>query len=306
MLVRSRAQDLVSIVDRSPFVPQPSTLYVVATPIGNLGDVTLRALDVLARVDCVAAEDTRVTAGLFAHFGFSAPMLALHAHNEHERADVVLARLAAGQSIALVTDAGTPGISDPGSALVARTRAAGYRIEPIPGPSALTAAVSVSAVATLPLTFHGFPPAKARQRQALFERLARAAETHVFFEAPHRIVDTLRDLTEAFGRERRITLARELTKRFETIHESTLADAVARLEGDEDQRRGEFVLVVAGAPRSAADIGAALSDDDVRLFGALRRELPAARAAKVAAEFTGKPRAAFYALSGRDDDTGRA
>jgi len=294
-------------VDRIPFQPQPSTLYVVATPIGNLGDITLRALDVLARVGCVAAEDTRVTAGMFARFGLSAPMVALHAHNERERAEVILERLAGGQSVALVTDAGTPGVSDPGMVLIGRVRAAGYRIEPIPGASALTAALSVSSIATLPVTFHGFPPAKARQRRALFDRLARAGETQVLFEAPHRIVGTLRELLAALGGARRITLARELTKRFETIHESTLDEAVAWLEADANQQRGEFVLVVSGANTGAApasDASLPLSDDDARLFALLRCELPSSRAAKLAAEFTGKPRAAFYALGVESDAAG--
>jgi 16S rRNA (cytidine1402-2'-O)-methyltransferase len=293
------------MVDRTPFVPQPSTLYVVATPIGNLGDITLRALEVLAAVDCVAAEDTRVTGGLFARFNLSAPMLALHAHNERERAELVVARLAAGESIALVTDAGTPGISDPGTVLVSCVRAAGHRIEPIPGASALTAALSVSSVATLPFTFHGFPPAKAGQRQALFERLARARESQVLFEAPHRIVETLNDLASAFGAARRITLARELTKRFETIRESTLAELISTLEADPAQRRGEFVLIVAGVQgETEGTMATALSDDDTRLFALLRRELSAARAAKLASEFTGRPRAAFYGLSADRDDRG--
>lgn len=282
-------------------------LILVATPIGNLGDITLRALDVLGRVDCVAAEDTRVTAALFARFGFSAPMLALHAHNERERAELVVERLSSGQSVALVTDAGTPGISDPGAVLIQRVRGAGFRIEPIPGPSALTAALSVSGIAAPPVTFQGFAPTKTRQRRALFERLARTRQTQVLFEAPHRIVDTLRDLAATFGGERRVTMARELTKRFETIEESTLAQAIAKLEADADQRRGEFVLIVAAAeaPDAACvDERSALTEDDARLFAILQRELPAARAAKLAAEFTGKPRAAFYALSASRNDYG--
>ena len=287
------------------FKPKPSTLYAVATPIGNLRDITLRALDVLGGVDCIAAEDTRVSGVLLAHFGIATRTIALHAHNEKQQAERVAGLLAEGKSVALITDAGTPGLSDPGAEVVAAVRRAGYAIEPIPGPSALTAALSVAGRATAPFTFNGFLPAKAGARNAALESLAGEGASQVFFEAPHRIEATIAGLAAAFGPGRRVTIARELTKRFESVHETTLGEAVAWLAEDADRRRGEFVLLVEGAV-SAPHSDDAPSAADVRIFNLLRKEMSTSRAATLAADITKKPRAAFYRLAIDAEDEGAA
>ena len=284
-------------MDIAAFTPKPSTLYTVATPIGNLRDITLRALDVLRGVDCVFAEDTRVSGVLLAHFGISVRTIALHAHNEKRQSDRVIELLMEGKSIALISDAGTPGLSDPGAELVAEVRSAGFAIEPIPGPSSLTAALSVTGWSAIPFTFHGFLPPRPAARRTVLAGLASQTSAHVFFEAPHRIEETLADLNAAFGPERRITIARELTKRFETIHETTLADAVGWICGDADRRRGEFVLIVEGVVHAAAAGDNLPTAEDMRVFKLLRKELPASRAAKLAADITRKSRDAFYRRS---------
>jgi 16S rRNA (cytidine1402-2'-O)-methyltransferase len=283
-------------MDRPPFAPRPATLYIVATPIGNLRDITLRALDVLGAVDCIAAEDTRITGVLLGHFGIAARTIALHAHNERQRAEVLVRLLADGKSVALVTDAGTPGLSDPGAELVGQVRRAGFAVEPIPGPSALTAALSVTGWPASPFTFHGFLPSRGAARAAALAAAKDATPAQIFFEAPHRIVEMLDDLRAAFGGERRITIAREVTKRFETIHESTLAAAIEWIGADADRRRGEFVLIVEGAPAAPREPGAPGPEDE-RLFRLLRAALPASRAAKLAAEITGKSRDDFYRMA---------
>jgi 16S rRNA (cytidine1402-2'-O)-methyltransferase len=283
-------------MDTAAFTPRPSTLYAVATPIGNLRDITMRALDVLRGVDCVFAEDTRVSGVLLTHFGISVRTIALHAHNEKRQSDRVIELLMKGSSVALISDAGTPGLSDPGSELVAEVRAAGFAIEPIPGPSSLTAALSVTGWRAIPFTFHGFLPPRAGARRSALASLVAASTAHVFFEAPHRIDETLADLAAAFGQARQITIARELTKRFETVHETTLGEAVEWIAGDADRRRGEFVLVVEGAPAATAD-DKAPNAEDLRVFSLLRKEMPASRAAKLAAEITKKSRDAFYQQS---------
>jgi 16S rRNA (cytidine1402-2'-O)-methyltransferase len=281
----------------APFAPAPSTLYAVATPIGNLRDITLRAIDVLRAVDCIAAEDTRVSAVLLARFGIGVKTIALHAHNEKRQAGHVVALLGAGKSVALVTDAGTPGLSDPGAELVARVREAGFAVEPIPGPSALTAALSVTGWAAIPFTFNGFLPPRSAARRTTLETLRDSPAAQVFFEAPHRIAATLADLAASFGGARRITIARELTKRFESVHETTLGEAVDWIAADDDRRRGEFVLIVDGAAARAADSDSAPTREDLRVLKLLRTEMSASRAAKLAAEITGKPRDAFYRVA---------
>ena len=280
--------------DSAAFAPAPATLYPVATPIGNLRDITLRALDVLAAVDCVAAEDTRVSGGLLRHYGIQSKLIALHAHNERSQAARIIDLLRQGRSVALISDAGTPGMSDPGALVVAAVRDAGFAIVPIPGASAVTALVSVAGWAVAPFTFVGFLPARPAARRAELLRLADAPQAFVFYEAPHRIVELLDDLAACFGGERRITLGRELTKRFESIHESTLAEAVQWTAGDPDRQRGEFVLIVEGAHVKAED---SLTPVDRKTFELLLAELPASRAAKLAADLTGKPRASFYQIA---------
>jgi 16S rRNA (cytidine1402-2'-O)-methyltransferase len=284
-------------MDDAVFTPKPSTLYVVATPIGNLRDITLRALDVLRGVDCVFAEDTRVSGGLLAHFGISVRTIALHAHNENEQSDRVVELLMKGNSVAIISDAGTPGLSDPGSELIARVRHAGYPIEPIPGPSSLTAALSVTGWPAIPFTFHGFLPPRPTARRTALTALVTSASAHVFFEAPHRIEETLADLATTFGPARRVTIARELTKRFETVHETALGNALAWIAADPDRRRGEFVLIVEGAPSVARADSRLPNADDMRVFDLLRKEMSASRAAKVAADITKKSRDAFYRRS---------
>ncbi len=272
-------------------------LYVVATPLGNLGDITLRALDILRAVDLVAAEDTRTTANLLAHHGIKAKLLALHEHNEARAADKLVEALAAGQSVALVSDAGTPAISDPGALAVARVLEAGFRVTPIPGPNAAIAALSAAGMAETAFLFYGFLPAKAGARRKVLEALRGLPHTLVFYEAPHRIAECIDDLAAAFEPDRTVVLARELTKLFESIHRCPLGEAAAWLAADDNHRRGEFVLVVSGAPqRSGARGGEAVLDADAqRVLALLATELPPAKAAKLAAAITGVPRDVLYA-----------
>jgi 16S rRNA (cytidine1402-2'-O)-methyltransferase len=269
------------------------TLYVVATPLGNLRDLSLRALDVLASVDLIAAEDTRVTAKLLAHHGISTRLLSVHEHNERRRAGELIALLDAGNSIALVSDAGTPAVSDPGAALVRAVAEAGFAIVPVPGPSAVIAALSVSGVSAQRWLFCGFLPAGAAARRAELERLGSCAFALVFYEAPHRIVATLDALLAAFGAEREVVIARELTKRFESIHRCRLGDAPAWLAADSDRQRGEFVLI-AGPPIPVAARDEANTEHD-RTLTALLAELPLAQAVRIAAALTGASRKRLYA-----------
>lgn len=272
-------------------VTQPSTLYIVATPIGHLDDLSPRARAVLAAVDGILAEDTRQSNVLLRHAGIATPMQALHEHNEAARAEVIVARLRAGESLALISDAGTPLISDPGYRLVAAVRAAGFAVSPVPGPSALIAALSVAGLPTDRFAFEGFLPAKACERAARLSGLATETRTLVFFEAPHRVLETLAAMTGAFGAERRAVLARELTKRFETVLDGTLTELATRVQADADQQRGEIVLVIAGADPESADVRLA---EGKRLYALLASELPPARAAKLAAQWSGVPKRALY------------
>jgi 16S rRNA (cytidine1402-2'-O)-methyltransferase len=266
-------------------------LYVVATPIGNLGDITRRALETLAGVDVVAAEDTRVTRGLLNHYGISTRLLALHAHNEKRAAEQIVSLLEEGRRVALVTDAGTPAVSDPGSLLVEAVRAAGHRVIPIPGASALTAALSASGFTFEGVVFAGFLATKGSERREKLEALANSTWAIVLFEAPHRIAQTLGDLFEALG-ERDIVIARELTKRFETIARMPLAAARAWVEADDDRRRGEFVLVIEGRPVER------VSDLDPRtVLTTLLAELPLKQAVALAVKLTGAKRNDLYPLA---------
>jgi 16S rRNA (cytidine1402-2'-O)-methyltransferase len=272
----------------------PGSLYVVATPLGNLRDLTLRALDVLATADVIAAEDTRTTGNLLRHYGIAAQTLSLHAHNEDARARTVVARLAEGKSVALVSDAGTPGISDPGARTVRAVRAAGHPVIPIPGPSAVATAISAAGLAADAFLFVGFLPQQAKARRERLTALAQLPAALVFHEAPHRIRDTADDLRAAFGDARMLVVARELTKTFETIASMPLADAPAWFAGDPNRERGEFVLIV-DAPLPADAGEAALDPDALRWLVALLEELPPARAARIVASVTGAPRAGVYA-----------
>jgi 16S rRNA (cytidine1402-2'-O)-methyltransferase len=266
-------------------------LYVVATPIGNLGDITLRALEVLRGVDMVAAEDTRVTRGLLSHFGIAKKLVAVHAHNEERAAGAIVEVLAAGKSVALVTDAGTPGVSDPGAAVVRRVREAGHRIFPIPGASALTAALSASGLAFEGVVFAGFLPARGAERRERLKRLGASPWAIVLFESPHRIEQTLKDLHAALG-ERTVVIARELTKRFESIEQRALAGAAEWVAADANRSRGEFVLVI-----EAREAEAPAGPDPRVLLETLLAELPLKQAVALAARISGGKRNDLYALA---------
>ncbi len=270
-------------------ISNTAALYVVATPLGNLADITLRALDMLRRVDVIAAEDTRHTGKLLAHYGIHARLIALHEHNEHEAAAHLLRHLAQGAHVALVSDAGTPGISDPGARAVAAVRAAGFGVVPLPGPSAAIAALSVAGMREPHFLFYGFLPAKPAARQRELEALRAHPYALVFYEAPHRIAETLVDLAACFEAEREIVIARELTKAFEQVERLALRDAPAWLAADPNRSRGEFVLVLAGAP--ATDTTAHAE----RVLRLLLAELPLNRAVKLAAAISGAPRNDLYA-----------
>ena len=270
--------------------PARGTLHVVATPIGNLGDLSPRALQVLRDVAAVCAEDTRHTRQLLAHFGVERPLVALHDHNEDAMAERLVARLSGGESLALVSDAGTPLVSDPGYRLVRAARAAGLRVSPLPGPCAAIAALSVAGLASDRFAFEGFLPAKGNARRERLQRLAGETRTLVFYEASHRIQATLDDLADVFGADRPAVVARELTKRFETVLDGPLGALRDRVSADPDQRRGEFALVVQGAPDAAAGQLA----EGRRLYARLRGHLPPSAAARLAAELSGAPRKALY------------
>ena len=267
------------------------TLYVVATPIGNLGDITLRALETLKVVDAIAAEDTRHTSGLLSHFGISKKLIAVHEHNEHQSAEKLLMQLNAGENIALVTDAGTPGISDPGAVVVDFVRKAGFKVVPIPGVSAVIAALSASGIAQNGFLFHGFLPASGASRRKTLEVLKTHTVTLVFYEAPHRIVESITDMANVLGAERRITFAREITKTFETIYSCDLANAAAWLEADTNQQRGEFVLLVEAAAIKEAE---EFSEETVRVLKLLLVDLPLKQAVKLTAEITNEKKNDLY------------
>ena len=265
-------------------------LHVVATPIGNLADLSPRALSTLRGVAAICAEDTRHTRQLLAHHGVEQSLVALHEHNEAGVAERLVARLLAGESLALVSDAGTPLVSDPGFRLVAAARAAGVKVSPVPGPSALIAALSVAGLPSDRFAFEGFLPAKAGARRERLSRLAGEPRTLIFYEASHRIEETLADAVVAFGADRPAAVARELTKLFETVLDGTLADLHARVAADPDQRKGEFVLLVQGV----ADEEATKVAEGRRVYAKLAEHLPPSTAAKLAAELTGAPRKALY------------
>lgn len=262
-------------------------LYVVALPVGNAADITLRALWVLARVDAIAAEDTRVTGPLMARYGITTPLLAAHQHNERAMAAAIVERLARGERIALVSDAGTPGLSDPGALIARAVLDHGLRVVPVPGASSLLAALSAAGVEATGFRFVGFAPTGARERETLLRSLAAAEDAAVLFEAPHRIRALARALAIELQPDRRVVLARELTKKFESIRACTAAE----LAGSELEERGEYVVVIDAASRQAPQ---ALGEQDARWLAALVAELPPARAAAVVSRVAGVPRAVVY------------
>jgi len=269
-------------------------LEVVATPIGNLQDLSERARIALSQADVIAAEDTRHTLALLQSIGVSRPLLSLHAHNEAQRVPELIARLEAGDVVALVSDAGTPLLSDPGFGLVRDAANAGIDVRVVPGPSAITAALAVAGLPTDRFCFEGFLSAHARERRTRLESLASETRTLVFFEAPHRIAQTLADLVDVFGSERHAAVARELTKIHETIYRGTLAELVVRSNADEHFQRGEITLVIEGAKASAAELDETLLRKALTL---LLKELPTGKAASIAAQLTGARRNDAYNLA---------
>ena len=268
-----------------------AALYVVSTPIGNLDDLSPRAVETLKKVDLIAAEDTRHSGRLMQHFAIATPMLAVHDHNERARAQRLVQKLAQGQSIALISDAGTPLISDPGYHLVSAVREAGYRVVPIVGACALIAGLSVSGLATDRFSFYGFLPAKSSSRIQRLQQLAKVTHTQVFYESPHRIVAMVSDMVSVMGPERQLVLARELTKTFETVYGAPAADVQAWLAADLNQQKGEFVVLIEGAePEKLQAIG----PKEERMLTLLLAELPIKKAAAITASITGHKKKALY------------
>lgn len=273
-----------------------ATLYVVATPIGNLADLSPRAQEVLRTVAAVCAEDTRHTGQLLSHFGIDKPLVALHDHNEEAMAQRLVARLRDGQSLALVSDAGTPLVSDPGFRLVRAARAAGVRVSPVPGACAAIAALSVAGLPSDRFLFEGFLPARGAARRERLQRLSGETATLVFYESSHRIAESLADMAAAFGDDRPAVIARELTKLFETVLDGTLEQLLALVQADDNQRKGEFVVMVQGA----GDDEAGRVAEGRRLYAKLNQHLPPSTAARLAAELSGAPRKALYGRTGHD------
>lgn len=266
-------------------------LYVVATPIGNLADITFRAVEVLRGVELIAAEDTRHSRVLLDHFGIGTRCVALHEHNERQVLPGLLDHLAKGRSLALISDAGTPLISDPGYRIVTAAHARGLRIIPIPGPSAVTAALSAAGLPTDHFIFEGYLSAKGAARRHRLVELALETRTMVFFEAPHRILHTLEDMADIFGAERQAAYTRELTKAFETVYRAELSALIRRLQGEKEQRRGEFVVVVHGMVAAAHRNVASQAE---HLLTVLLRHLPLKTAVAVAAEVSGEKKNLLY------------
>ena len=271
---------------------EPGCLYVVATPIGHRDDLSARAIATLKRADRIACEDTRHSAPLLASIGAAAPLVALHEHNEAQAAAKLVERMSAGEHVALISDAGTPLVSDPGFRLVQAAIAAGVRVVPIPGASAPIAALSVSGLASDHFSFEGFLPAKSGARREVFTALADATRTLIFFEAKHRIVESLADAVATFGGDRRAAIGRELTKLHETVLRGTLSELEARVAADPEQQLGEIVVMIAGAER--AEIDARRDRDAITLARRLATEMSASRAVKLAAEISGASKNVLY------------
>lgn len=269
-----------------------SAIYIVATPIGNLGDITLRALDVLRQVDVIAAEDTRHTRKLLEHHGIDTRMLSLHEHNEVERSESVIDNVLSGGSIALVSDAGTPLISDPGHTLVRKAKLKGVRVTPVPGPSALTAALSVGGVACGRFVFEGFLPAKNKAKLDILQSYYMERKTIVFYESPHRILDTLDVMEEVFG-DRQISVARELTKRFETVHKDSLPKVIEWMRADHNQQKGEFVLILSGND----DKEERTDEEKMQLLVRLLKDLPPKKASAIVSDLLGGSKKEIYNMA---------
>ncbi|MDU9400110.1 MULTISPECIES: 16S rRNA (cytidine(1402)-2'-O)-methyltransferase [Pseudomonadaceae] len=271
---------------------QPGKLYVVATPIGNLDDISPRALRTLREVALIAAEDTRHSIRLLQHFGITTVLAACHDHNEREQGGRFVARLLAGDDVALISDAGTPLISDPGYHLVRQVRAAGIEVVPVPGPSALIAALSAAGLPSDRFIFEGFLPAKAAARRGRLDLLKEEPRTLIFYEAPHRVLESVQDMASLFGKDRHAVLARELTKTFETLKGAPLGELAEWIAADSNQQRGECVLLVTGwqAPEGED----AISGEALRVLDLLLGELPVKRAAALAAEITGVRKNLLY------------
>ncbi len=272
-------------------IAQPGILYIVATPIGNLDDITIRARDILSEVDAIAAEDTRHSRPLLQHLGINGALFALHDHNEEQKSKIVIERLQSGESIALISDAGTPLISDPGYRLVRHAHRAGIEVIPIPGASAITTALSVAGLATDRFCFEGFISAKSAARRAQLRHLVDEPRTLIFYESAHRIVATIKDMADIFGVGREATIARELTKKFETVRQSTLGDLKNFITEDSNQQRGEFVVLIAGKRVERPD---RLDSESRRIVDLLGADLPVRQAAKLAAGITGIKRQVCY------------
>lgn len=270
-------------------------LFIVATPIGHLDDMTVRAVDVLRQVDVIAAEDTRHSRTLLRHYAITTACVALHEHNEQRMTELLIGRLKAGESVAVISDAGTPLISDPGFHLVRRARQAGLVVVPVPGPSALISALSVSGLPSDRFVFEGFLPAKAGSRRQRLSDLVAETRTLIFYEAPHRIVVTLRDMAAAFGLERPAVVARELTKRYETVLSGSLVDLLAQVETDAQQQKGEFVVLVQGAaePVETGQVQLELQP----MLEMLLAELPLKQAVSLAVKLSGASRNRIYDLA---------
>lgn len=268
------------------------TLFVVATPIGNLQDISARAVEVLRSVALIAAEDTRHSARLLREYGIATPLTACHDHNEHERSHSLVQRLLAGDDLALISDAGTPLVSDPGFQLVRQAREAGVRVSPVPGPCALIAALSAAGLPSDRFAFEGFLPARSSGRRQRIEALAAEPRTWIIYEAPHRLLECLADLRDLLGGERQVVLAREISKTFETIRGLPLAELHDWVRDDPDQQRGECVLLVEGAPVVSDD--SELDSQTLRVLTVLLEELPVKQAAALAARITGVKKNRLY------------
>lgn len=267
-----------------------STLYIVPTPIGNLGDITQRALDVLKSVDLIAAEDTRHTGLLLQHFAINARLFALHDHNEQQKAEQLLSRLQSGMSVALVSDAGTPLINDPGYHVVRLCRESGVRVVPLPGACAAIAALSAAGLASDRFCYEGFLPAKTKARKDTLQAMLEEPRTLIYYESTHRLLDSLRDMVAVLGPQRYVVLARELTKTWESIYGAPVAELLAWVEEDENRRKGEMVLIVEGYHRDDS----ALPAEALRTLALLQAELPLKKAAALAAEIHGVKKNALY------------
>lgn len=271
-----------------------SALYVVATPIGNMQDMSQRAIDILQSVDVIAAEDTRHSARLMAHFNINTRLISVHEHNERQRIDTIVEKLESGGSIALISDAGTPLISDPGFVVVRAVREAGYRVIPVPGCAAFVAALSAAGLPSDRFAFEGFPPAKRNARLQYYGALVDESRTLIFYESPHRVLESVKDMSEAFGGDRLAVVARELTKTFETIKSAPLDELIDWMAADHNQQKGEFVLIVHGKPKQDAGV---LDVNTEHVLDVLLSELPVKQAAVLASKITGVKKNVLYKLA---------